>query len=254
MRCEFGIESVDAVAYIKEWRKLEVKTRTQIENVSRKFETIKLNDAVSVERVTEVHRIGDGKQTTKSKSYLIGNKVEHGTIELFDKGIRDKHRELDIFQTDDKEVLRCVNKYFDDPYTIIEELGDEWEESLELLIYKRYDHTIRELDGTPISKRYYFDYMSGITEKNFDLNGLLIHLKEQDSIEVIDGIKSIPYYNAQEDEHRQIEFKVRPTDDEWAKITNSEVFSDMYFGGGGSSNMKSKIADYYGFANYIKRQ
>jgi len=131
-------------------------------------------------------------------------------------------------------------------------LGDSWSEYLELLIYDWNNYTLSGLDGNEIAKRFYFDYMSGIKDRNFNLKELLSHLKTLSSIEILSEIKDVPYYNYDENGCKhQIEFIVRPTDEEWEKILNTEPL-DVYLRG--SDIMRNRVANYYGFGKFLKRR
>lgn len=228
---------------------MEVKIKEVINTVKKIYETINLKNGVELEKLTILTYDGDTLIDTNVNVSYINNKVTNGIILLFDKNVRELHRNYNIFQTNDDFVLCQVHKYmFNAPFDYILELGDAWEEKLELLIYKSYDHTLRTLDNIELPKRVYFDYLNGIKDGNFDLKPLLEHLKTLESIELLSDVKSVPYYNYDEDGCRKhIEFNVRPTDTEWAEILITKPNKSVYM----SRDLNNQIATYYGMMDYL---
>lgn len=200
--------------------------RSTEERVEKYYETIDLKNNVQLERLTTETYVGNdiNYKSKTIQTYYKNNKVEHGIIALFDKNIKECHRQHNIFQTKDDVINKASYEYIDNvPFDLVLEKGDNWEEYFDLLIFSSYDHTLRSLDNKELPKRIYFDYMNGITNEYFDLEELLKHLKTIKSVELLSKIKSVPYYNNEDGCREEIEFYLRPTDEEWDEILSKEI-------------------------------
>lgn len=217
----------------------------QRKKVIEEIEEIELGHGISVEKITTKIYINDELISQTSESHYLNNSVENGKIILFDKDVREIHRQKDIYNLGDEKLLDYVYKYSKNPFDKIVSMGDDILGKTELLIDKRYDHTLRTLDGIQLPKRIYFDYMSGIKDGHYDLNKLLEHLKTVESIELLSNVITVPYYNSSNGCKRQIEFYVRPMQEEWDEILKCEV--ESYFS---SDKIKNQIKKYYGFDKF----
>ena len=104
-----------------------IEERLVKEKVLTHYKKIMLTEDIAVEKKTiEVYE-NDNLKNTNSISYIVSDLVfEHARIELFDKNVRELHRQHNIFQKLSDDTMDVIFKYIKDPFSIVEELGDSW--------------------------------------------------------------------------------------------------------------------------------
>lgn len=226
---------------------MQIIRRNTVEKVEKFYTTIDLKDNIQIEKlVTKTYWEDENGEEGELVSinidrYYKNNQIGHGIIGLFDKSIKELHRQENIFQSN-KDIIKKAYEYIDDvPFDLVLEKGDKWKEDFDLLIISSYDHTLKTLDNKELPKRIRFNYLNGITNEHFDLEKLLRHLKIIKSVELLSEIEYVPYYNNDDGNRKHIEFYLRPTDKEWNEILKKE--SRLYY-------QNDAIFKYYGFDKF----
>ena len=236
---------------------MNVEVTEKERTIKIKEEVIKLKGELGIIRTTEEIFEGGVLQAKQTKTkYLEANKVENGEIQLFDKKIRELHRTQNISHvTENSEEYKLFKKCWEPDFDKIVELGDNWEETYELLINKRfYSGQLFDLEGNELPRAMMFSYMNGsVSNENFNLGKLITFLRTLEQVELLGEkkIEEIPWYNISKGENEHICFKIIPTISDWEQIKRTEI---KYGASTESDRLLQKFLEFYGINEFRKEK
>lgn len=110
-----------------------------------------------------------------------------------------------------------LNSIINNPYDIVKE--GNWQEKYFLGNYNGSSEDFIDIYGVYQPKAVYMDYMSGIDESNYNLQGLLDAVKSMPNVVCLsEKVEIIPWYNQEEGRREHIRFIFIPTLEEYEKL------------------------------------
>ncbi|WP_442638017.1 hypothetical protein [Rossellomorea marisflavi] len=171
----------------------------------------------TLERVENLTKMGSlDTLSTDRRFAVIGNRGK----------FRGKLKETYFNDSSKGDVM-----FWNTPYDVIEKHGMiDPDVPSYLEFYWMGENDVLTVKEEPVPRQISFDYMYGagqLTNKYFNLEKVLDVLKNRPDLKWNNRqekaeITSIPYYNAEEDSNRQLEFKWIPSDEDFARIGNVE--------------------------------
>ena len=145
--------------------------------------------------------------------------INTSQFKLYNKEVLELSRNTLLFQ-DYKKIDKLM---IEKPYSYVMDNG--LEDVVNLNFYS-YDNNVYKTDDSKCAKAFHLNYISGhIDNKNYDLEKSLEILKSRDDIHLYSNdIEKVPYYNADDADHKCLDFKWSPTDEDFDKIKDLSSF------------------------------
>lgn len=140
---------------------------------------------------------------------------------VYAPGMYEEQAVVACIRKEDFERVKAGEMHITDavyrPYEIKEDI-----KNCKLVLWSVGSHKIADLHYNPISLPVRMGYMNGISNQNYDLDGLLKNLKQDVCVLNRESlcISPIPHYNADDENTHSIEFQYLLSDKDYAKIAD----------------------------------